>query len=315
MKLVTYRHNETVSCGVLTERGVVDIPSTWPGSGSPRTVLQILERGPSCLAQISEFCASVKKAVPVESVTLLAPLPRPGKLLALAGNYAEHIKEASLNRGFELGLSDSPRQSTTPRPFLMPSSVVSGPGDIIPWPAYSKEIDYELELAVVIGKQAKCIDAGDALDCVAGYTIANDVSARSVTFKEARGPRPWDEFYDWLNGKWADGFCPMGPYLVTKDEIADVQNLQMTLKVNGQVRQNANTGQMIYPVADVVSFLSHLMTLEPGDVISTGTPSGVAAATGNFLQAGDEIECAIEGLGTLTNTLGEKPTQFYEPLA
>ena len=197
----------------------------------------------------------------------------------------------------------------------MPSTVVSGPGDVIPWPAYSREIDYELELAVVIGKKAKCVEAAEALDCVAGYTIANDVSARSVTFKESRGVRPWDEFYDWLNGKWADGFCPMGPCLVTKDEIADVQNLSMTLKVNDQVRQNANTAQMIYPVADIVSFCSHLMTLEPGDVISTGTPSGVAVATGNFLQAGDKIECTIENLGTLTNTLGERPKQFYEPLA
>ncbi|UCD51332.1 MAG: fumarylacetoacetate hydrolase family protein [Phycisphaerales bacterium] len=314
MKLVTYRRDERTSCGVLTEDGVVDIPRTWPGSDAPRSIKQILERGPACLPQVAAFCASAKKPLPLGSVTLLAPLPRPGKLLALAGNYAEHIKEASLQRGFELGLSDSPRRTTTPRPFLMPSTVVSNPGDIIPWPAYSKEIDYELELAVVIGKQAKCIEASDALDHVAGYTIANDVSARSVTFKEARGPRPWDEFYDWLNGKWADGFCPMGPCLVTKDEIADVQNLKMTLKVNGEIRQDASTGQMIYSVADIVSFLSHLMTLEPGDVISTGTPSGVAMPTGNFLQAGDQIECTIENLGTLTNTLGEKPEKFYEPL-
>lgn len=314
MKLVTYRHNETVSCGVVTERGVVDIPRAWSGPNPPRSLQEILEQGAAGLETIRHLAAVTQPTVPIESVTLMAPLPRPGKLLALAGNYAEHIREASLKRGFAIGLSDAPRQTTTPRPFLMPSSVVCGPGDTIPWPLYSKEIDYELELAVVIGKTARNVEAADALDCVAGYTIANDVSARSVTFKESRGPRPWDEFYDWLNGKWADGFCPMGPYLVTKDEIADVQNLKMTLKVNGQVRQDANTSQMIYPVADIVSFLSHLMTLEPGDIISTGTPSGVAAATGNFLQAGDEIECAIENLGTLTNTLGERPPQFYEPL-
>ena len=315
MKLVTFRHNETVSCGVVTERGIVDIPGSWQGPNPPRSLQDVLEQGPPCLAEIAKRAATAEKALPIESVTLLAPLPRPGKLLALAGNYAEHIKEASLNRGFELGLSDAPRQTTTPRPFLMPPNVVAGPGDTIPWPAYSKEIDHELELAVVIGKQAKAIDAGDALDYVAGYTIANDVSARSVTFKAGRNLRPWDEFYDWLNGKWADGFCPMGPYLVTADEIADVQNLKMTLKVNGEIRQDANTGQMIYGVADIVSFVSHLMTLEPGDIISTGTPSGVGAATGNFLQAGDVIECTIENLGTLTNTLGAKPAKFYEPLA
>lgn len=315
MKLVTYRCDERVSCGVVTERGVVDIPSSWPGSPAPRTIMDVLERGPAGLDEVRRLVEAGGEATPLESVTLLAPLRRPGKLLALAGNYAEHVKEASLQRGFELGLSDSPRQTTVPRPFLMPTSAISGPGDIVPWPAYSKEVDYELELAVVIGQRARCVAADDALDRVAGYTIGNDISARSVTFKEGRGPRPWDEFYDWLSGKWADGFFPMGPYLVTKDEIADVQNLTMTLKVNGQIRQSANTGQMIYPVADVVSFLSHLMTLEPGDVISTGTPSGVGIATGKFLKGGDVIECTIEGLGTLSNTMGEQREVYYEPLA
>jgi len=315
VKLVSYCRDEAVSCGVLTERGIVDIPSSWQGSNPPRTVIDVLERGDSCLDEIRRMAESAPEAIPADSVRLLAPIPRPGKILALAGNYSEHIKEASVHHGYKLGLSDSPRQTTTPRPFLMPPTVVIGPGETIPWPDYSKEIDYELELAVVIGKKGKRIDADDALDYVAGYTIANDVSARSVTFTEGRPQRPWDEFYDWLNGKWADGFCPMGPCLVTKDEIADVQNLKMTLQVNGQTRQDANTARMIYPVADIVSFLSHLMTLEPGDVISTGTPSGVGVATGNFLNAGDRIECAIESLGTLTNTLGPRPKHFYEPLA
>ncbi len=314
MKLVTYRHNESTSCGIVTKHGIVDIPSGWRQPDPPRSLQEILERGDDCLDRLRSLTAATGGALPLESVRLLAPLPRPGKLLALAGNYAAHVKEASQERGFKVGLSESPRQTTVPRPFLMPPTVVCGPGDTIAWPAYSREIDYELELAVVIGKRVKCIDAHETRDCIAGYTIANDVSARSVTFKAGRTQRPWDEFYDWLNGKWADGFLPLGPYLVTADEIADVQNLDMTLKVNGQTRQSANTTQMIYPVADIVSFCSYLMTLEPGDVISTGTPSGVALATGNFLQAGDTIECTIEGLGTLTNTLGPRPEQLYEPL-
>jgi len=313
MKLVTYRRNGVVSCGIATDRGVVDIPLAWPDRDAPQSVMDILRRGSACLDVLARL-PETTEAVPLDTVTLLAPLPEPGKLLALAGNYAEHIKEASQSRGFELGLSDSPRWTTVPRPFLMPANVVCGPGETIPWPVYSRQIDYELELAVVIGSRAKCVEADRALDCVAGYMIANDVSARSVTFKEGRGKRPWDEFYDWLGGKWADGFLPTGPYLVTKDEVADVQNLHMVLKVNGQVRQDANSSQMIYPVADIVSFLSHLMTLEPGDVICTGTPSGVAIATGNFLQAGDVIEGAIDGLGTLTNTLGPRPEACYEPL-
>ncbi len=311
MNLVTYSRNELVSCGILTDNGLIDVPTIWPGPNPPRSVIEILQRGPNCLIKLAELTKSVDPLTPPDSVKLMAPIPRPGKLLALAGNYSEHIKEA----GLSLGLSDSPKQTTVPRPFIMPSTAIIGPEDQIPWPAYSNEIDYEIELAVIIGKTAKCIKPAKALDYVAGYTIANDISARSVTFKTNRTKRPWDEFYDWLNGKWADGFCPMGPYLLTSDEIADVQNLNMELKVNGQTRQKANTAQMIYPVADIVSFLSYIMTLEPGDIIATGTPSGVAMATGDFLQPGDKIECTIEKLGILTNKFGDKTGKFYEPLS
>ena len=310
MKLVTYLHNESISCGILADDRLIDIPSAWQGPNPPRSVKEILQRNSACLTKLAELAGSADIFTPLDSVKLLAPIPRPGKVIALAGNYSEHIREA----GLTLGLSDSPRTTTVPRPFLMPPTVVIGPNEQIPWPTYSEQIDYEIELAVVIGKKAKCVSPDDALDAVAGYTICNDVSARSVTFAKSRAERPWDEFYDWLNGKWADGFLPMGPHLLTADEVADVQNLDMELKVNDRVRQKANTSQMIYPVADVVSFLSHIMTLEPGDVIATGTPAGVAMATGKFLQPGDTIECTIEKLGTLTNTLGQRPEKFYQPL-
>ena len=314
MKLITHSKDELVSCGILTDSALIDIPSAWQGPNPPHSVKEILNRGPSCLAKLRDLAQTANNFTELGSSSgqakLLAPIPRPSKVIALAGNYSEHIKEA----GLALGLSDSPRKTTVPRPFLMPPTVVIGPDLKIPWPAYSQQIDYEIELAVIIGKQARVITPDNALDCVAGYTIANDVSARSVTFKTGRADRPWDEFYDWLNGKWADGFLPMGPYLLTENEIGDVQNLDMTLTVNGKVRQKANTSQMIYPVADIVSFLSHIMTLEPGDVIATGTPSGVAMATGKFLQPGDRIECTIEKLGTLRNTLSQKPAKFYEPL-
>ncbi|UCG58077.1 MAG: fumarylacetoacetate hydrolase family protein [Phycisphaerales bacterium] len=315
MKLATYSRDGSVSCGIMTDDGLLDVPSAWEGPNPPRSVFEILQRGPSCLAKLAQLASSADVLTPPEVVKLLAPVPRPGKVIALAGNYSEHIKEAALERGFKLGLSDSPRQTTVPRPFIMPSTVVIGPDEQISWPAYSETIDYELELAAVIGKSAKYVTADNALGCVAGYTIVNDVSARSVTFARNRGKRPWDEFYDWLNGKWADGFLPMGPYVLTADEVDDVQNLDMTLTVNGQARQKANTSQMIYPVAEIVSFLSHIMTLEPGDVIATGTPAGVAVATGKFLEPGDRIECTIERLGTLRNTLGPRPEKFYEPLA
>jgi 2-keto-4-pentenoate hydratase/2-oxohepta-3-ene-1,7-dioic acid hydratase in catechol pathway len=310
MRLITYLRNQSISVGCLTGDAVIDIPSVWPGPNPPRSIKQILQRGPSCIARLAELTASADISTPLDSVKLLAPIPRPNKVIALAGNYSEHIKEA----GLALGLSDSPRRTTVPRPFIMPPTVVIGPNEEIPWPPYSEQIDYEIELAVVIGRPSKCIKPEYALGAVAGYTIANDVSARSVTFAKDRDQRPWDEFYDWLNGKWADGFLPMGPYLLTADEVDDVQNLEMTLKVNGRVRQKADTSQMIYPVADIVSFLSHIMTLEPGDIIATGTPAGVAMATGDFLQPGDTIECKIENLGTLTNTLGPHPKKFYKPL-
>ena len=310
MKLVTYSRNQSTSCGILADDGLIDIPSVWDGPNPPRSVKEILERGPSCLGKLCEFTNSIEGFVPLDSVRVLAPIARPGKVIGLAGNYSEHIEEV----GLSLGLSASPRQTTVPRPFIMPATVVIGPGEQVSWPAFSNKIDYEIELAVIIGREAKCVRPGDALDYIAGYTIANDISARSVSFEKRRTKRVWDEFYDWLNGKWADGFLPMGPYLLTADVVENVQNLKMILKVNGKVRQKANTSQMIFPVAEIVSFLSYIMTLEPGDIIATGTPAGVAMATGRFLQPGDTIECKIEELGTLTNTLGNRPERFYEPL-
>jgi len=311
MKLITYSVNNNVYCGLLTDSGIINITKHWKDDTPPHSLKEILNRGQICLDKISKLAESADDFIPPSSVKLLAPIPNPNKVLALAGNYSEHIKEA----GLSLGLSDSPKNTTTPRPFIMPTTVITGPDTQIAWPSYSKKLDYELELAIVIGKTVKCVSPEDALDAVAGYTIANDISARTVTFKEARAKRPWDEFYDWLNGKWSDGFLPMGPYLLTSDELDDVQNLNMQLKVNGKTRQEANTSQMIYHVADIVSFLSFIMTLKPGDCITTGTPSGVAMATGHWLKSGDVIDCEIEKLGTLTNTIGPKPENFYKPLA
>jgi 2-keto-4-pentenoate hydratase/2-oxohepta-3-ene-1,7-dioic acid hydratase in catechol pathway len=313
MKLITFKKNTSplrlrseasICAGILTDEGIVDL------TGDFQSVKHIIAGGSETIKKIRPIIDECTKFIDPSAVKLLAPVPDPPKVLALAGNYSEHITEV----GLTLGLSDSPRTTTVPRPFLMPPTVVIGHNEEIPWPAYSENIDYEIELAVVIGKKAKCVTPEQAPNVIAGYTIANDVSARSVTFAKGRKKRPWDEFYDWLNGKWADGFLPMGPFLLTADEVENVQNLQMTLKVNGEIRQNANTSKMIFSVYQIVSFLSYLMTLQPGDIIATGTPGGVAMATGNFLKSGDKIECTIEKLGTLTNTLGRKPKEFYEPL-
>jgi 2-keto-4-pentenoate hydratase/2-oxohepta-3-ene-1,7-dioic acid hydratase in catechol pathway len=204
----------------------------------------------------------------------------------------------------EAGGDPLDKSRLSPRLFLKPPTSIVGPGADIPLPTVSKEIDWEAELGVVIGAVARDVPVTRALDVVGGYLTSNDVSARSMDFGF---PRDTDDkavwFFDWLAGKWLDGFAPMGPWLVTPDEVPDPQDLEVILDVNGERRQHGNTKDMIFSVAELVSFASTLMTLEPGDVILTGTPSGVGAATGEYLKAGDEMSVTIGGLGTLTNRM------------
>ncbi|MCW5853793.1 MAG: fumarylacetoacetate hydrolase family protein [Anaerolineae bacterium] len=227
----------------------------------------------------------------LSQVRLLAPIPRPGKFLALAGNYQAHIEEGGGKR--------VDKTKITPRVFMKPSSCVVGPGEAVQLPRVSDAVDYELELGIVIGRQAKHVSVDQALDYVAGYTIINDISSRSLNIGAHRTPRPMDDFFDWLNGKWQDSFGPMGPYILTADEVADPDDLDLKLSVNGVLRQNSNTGYMIFNTREMVAFCSDLMTLEPGDVIATGTPSGVGDTTGTYLKAGDVMRGEVEGLGVL----------------
>jgi 2,4-didehydro-3-deoxy-L-rhamnonate hydrolase len=226
-------------------------------------------------------------------VELLVPIPRPNKLLLLAGNYAEHIKE----RG---GVATE-RAETFPYVFMKPpSTTLNHPGKPIFIPKVSPNaIDWELELAVVLGNRCKNVSEDDALNYVAGYTIINDISDRKFRPNPQRKKRDRDAFFDWLHGKWHDSFCPCGPCILSADEVPDPQSLGMKLTLNGEVRQDGNTNQMIFSVAAIISFISSMMTLEPGDLISTGTPSGVGSATGTFLKSGDFIQGTIEKIGTL----------------
>ena len=308
MKLATYLHQGRETFGVVTDDGLIDATTLWPGA--PVSLLEALQAGPETIKKIADQAAAPSRtSIDADAVKLLAPLPAPPKVLALAGNYTEHVRELEVARE----LPDDPGRQTTPRVFLMPATVIRGPGEEIPWPAYSRDIDYEIELAVVIGAPARRLRPEQARGCIAGYTIANDVSARTVTYTEGRCERKMDDFFDWLNGKWADGFCPTGPYLVTAEEIGDPADLELELTVNGRPRQKANTSQMTFDVYELVSFISHLMTLLPGDLIATGTPPGVGAATGRMLQGGDVITCCIEKIGELTNTLAQPPESFYAP--
>jgi 2-keto-4-pentenoate hydratase/2-oxohepta-3-ene-1,7-dioic acid hydratase in catechol pathway len=284
MRLVTYSADNGVRHGVLRGEGdaarVVDL--------GPGDLLTLLEAGPDALTRARDASGPERALV---DVRLRAPLRRPPKLLALGANYQDHITEA--------GQPPVDKSRVVPKLFIKPSTAIIGPDETLCLPTISREVDWEIELAAVIGARCRTVPVDRALAVVAGYTILNDVSARSVDWGVEREPSPWNGFNDWLNGKWPDGFAPFGPYLVTADEIPDPQALAMRLTVNGEVKQRATTSGMIFGVAETIAFATRFMTLEPGDVIATGTPSGVGATTGTYLQPGDVMEAWIERLGTL----------------
>jgi 2-keto-4-pentenoate hydratase/2-oxohepta-3-ene-1,7-dioic acid hydratase in catechol pathway len=305
MKLATYIWQHTTSCGIITDEGIIDIPTA--SSHKLHSVKEILIKGEPAFELLNSLTDTFDERLALDKVRLCAPIPHPGKILALAGNYAKHLEET---RWQDKALDEQTRR-TNPWPFMMPASAVASPNAEIAWPSYSDELDHEVELAVFIGDYVSKVSPQQARDCIAGYSIANDLSARSVTFRQGRPDRPRDAYFDWLMGKWADGFLPLGPWLVTANEISDPQNLDLELTVNGLLRQKANTCQMTFDVYQIISFLSHIMTLEPGDVICTGTPHGVGLAENRFLQPGDKIVCTIQSIGSLTNTLGQKTSDLY----
>ena len=235
-------------------------------------------------------------SVSAGDVTMLRPIAEPPKILLLAGNYAKHIQE-----GGEIAVE---RKETFPYVFMKPRTTLNDPEGEIVIPKINPDwIDYECELCIVIGKTAKGVSEAEALDYVAGYTIMNDISDRKYYPNPDRKERPRDAFFDWLHGKWHDGFCPTGPAVTSAETLADPQVLDLRLTVNGKERQHSNTDRMIFPVAAVVEFVSNWVTLEPGDIIATGTCEGIGLSTGEMLQPGDVVEATIEGIGTLRNTM------------
>lgn len=235
-------------------------------------------------------------AIPLAQAELLVPIPRPNKIFLLAGNYADHVRE----RG---GMAVE-RAETYPYVFMKPCTALNHPSRPVVLPKIAPDaVDWELELAVVIGKRCRAVPEAEALNYVAGYTIINDITQRKFRPNPERKKREKDTFFDWLHGKWFDTFCPCGPCITPVDAIADPQNLSMELRVNGEVKQAGNSGQMVFPVAAIIEFISNMVTLEPGDLISTGTPAGVGAAKGTFLQTGDVIEGRIGQIGTLRTSV------------
>jgi 2-keto-4-pentenoate hydratase/2-oxohepta-3-ene-1,7-dioic acid hydratase in catechol pathway len=247
------------------------------------------------ITQLANDRSQPQARLDIENLKLEAPLARPGKIICLAGNYRDHIVES--------GYTAPPKSAIiTQQLFLKPASAIIGDGDDIMISSQNNTVGWETELAVVIGKCGRNIQAENAYEHVFGYTILNDVSERRLNSGiENRTKRETDGFFDWLAGKWFDGFAPSGPWIVTADEIDDPHNLEIKLTVNGRVRQLGNTRDMIFRIPEQVAYISSIMTLEPGDIISTGTPVGAGVGGDASLHDGDELVCEIEGIGKLRN--------------
>lgn len=237
--------------------------------------------------------AAATRVWSLADIELLPPIPRPGKIFAMYGNYADHILEG--------GDEVPPKAASVPLLFCKLPSTLIGSGAPIILPTVSNAVDWELELAVIIGQRLRNVSVDDAPRFVAGYSIFLDISARAMTYPGRTRFGATEAWFDFLYGKWCDTFAVLGPSLVTADAVADADRLSMQLQVNGRLRQDCSTASMIFTVPEVIAFISRWCTLEPGDVIAMGTPAGTGLPTGDYLRPGDLIVATIEGLGTLSN--------------
>jgi len=276
---------------------VYDLPRPWT------SVLALLQDWPKARAQLAKFAKAPRgKGVPLQKAKLLAPILYPGNIYCAGANYRDHVAEMDRAQGREPGPTMKDR-GEKPWHFVKTSrSSVVGPGAKVKLPAFSKAVDWEIELAAVIGRRAKDVSVGKALDCVAGYTIANDLSARDAMRRELNPPTsPFH--YDWVSQKCFDGACPLGPWIVPASAIEDPHNLGLKLWVNDELMQDSNTGQMIFDTAEQIAMLSTRVTLHPGDVVLTGTPAGVGMGRKRFLRPGERLKLWIEGIGDLSHTV------------
>lgn len=300
MRLVTYRRDGVDRAGVVVGERIVDLADGAAALGEtlPADIVGLLileEAGLAIVGRVAAETGADAPGVALAGADLGPVIPQPPTLLLLAGNYQSHLTEG--------GGSRVDKAKITPRFFVKPRTSVIGTGEAIEIPSISHKVDYELEIAAIIGKRGKAIPLAEAENHIAGYAVFNDISARELTIAQGRSTRPMDDFFDWLNGKWCDTFAALGPFLVTRDEIGDPKALEMSLKVNGELRQHSAAGEMIFDVPESIAFISQFITLEPGDLICMGTPGGVGVTTQTFLQSGDLVEAEIEKLGRLVNTV------------
>ncbi len=287
MKLVTFTHNNQTRVGAVINDAVVDSKGS---TDIPASMLEFLGAGTTALLAMQALIDTGNARIALTEVKLNAPVPRPGKYLGIALNYADHIAETG---------RDQPQY---PSFFTKQSSCVIGYGDAIHRPKVSDKLDYEGELAFVIGKRCRHVPVDKAHQVIAGFTIANDVSVRDW---QMRSPTM-------TIGKSFDTCGPLGPWIVTPDELPDPHNLSIKTWIDNELRQNGNTRQMIFNCYEMIAYLSLAMTLEPGDVITTGTPSGVGVKMQprGYLKPGQTARIEIEGIGTLSNPVIEEP-EFY----
>ncbi|MEX2174655.1 MAG: fumarylacetoacetate hydrolase family protein [Pirellulaceae bacterium] len=314
MRLCRFLHNQKTLVGLYDDKFVIPLTAAadayknathegvdLPGGDDLLDYLPPAGKAFAAAKQVADWAARNEGGVPaaarlpLDKIELLRPIARPNKLLLLAGNYNEHITEG--------GGQATQRAETFPYVFMKPpTTALTDPFKPVVIPQVSPDsIDWELELCVVIGRVARHVKEAEALDYVAGYTVVNDISDRKFRPNPGRKERGNDKWFDWEHGKWHDSFCPCGPCIASADAVTDPQKLAIKLSVNGDLKQNATTAQQIFPVAAVVAFVSDIVTLEPGDLIATGTPAGVGSASGTFLKPGDRMEAWIEGIGTLVS--------------
>jgi len=299
MKLLTYSINHTPArLGFLDGEMIIDVEKLGRTMQAPMpdNMLDFIDLGQEGLNALTLLYNSASKeqlldnSLPIGNATLLAPIPRPRKnIFGIGLNYTEHVAESART------LDTSKELPQQPVIFSKPPSAVTGhDSDIIHNQKITQQLDYEVELAVIIGKGGKNISKENAMDHVYGYTVINDISARDCR-----------RAGQWIVSKGQDTFAPMGPVLVTKEEIADPQNLNLSLTVNGVEKQNSNTKFMLFNIADLIHDLSTVFTLDVGDIIATGTPAGVGAGRDpqEFMWPGDVVEATVEGIGTLRNTI------------
>ena len=298
-RLLSYRRDGRATAGVLVDGLVYPAADLAGDIPDAHSVLGLLQAWDRAHARLDAAAATLKGGTPLDRVELLAPILYPGSLFCAGANYWDHLEEMAEIAKRTTGKAPSMTKAAEPWFFMKTTAgSIIGHGAPARLPKFSQQVDWEGELGVVIGRPTRNISEAEALDAVAGYLIVNDLSARDLMRREGT---PF--IYDWIGQKCFADAAPMGPWLTPAAYIGDPSNLSVKLWVNGELKQDSNTGKMVHNVAEQVAYLSRHFTLQPGDVIATGSPAGVGMPRGEFLKVGDEVRIEIEGCGTLINRM------------